>query len=216
MLILVYETKGNTEAFNGRRKHLSSALLVHYYALSLLLSNAARPGCVVNVEVGLLFYLFCASHPLFLTPIPSTGTAFVSILTDTFCPCAPTHSGTYCVLNEVVMDRGPSPFLSVLDLSCHAQHITTLQGDGIIFATPTGSTAYSLAAGGPVVYPSVPAILLTPVCAHSLSFRPMLLPDTAVLTCEVPDDCRSSGWVSFDGKFRYYDSGVLGCMCFGY
>jgi NAD kinase len=52
------------------------------------------------------------------------------------------------------------------------------------------------------MYPSVPAILLTPICAHSLSFRPMVLPDAAVLTCEVPLDCRSSGWVSFDGKYR--------------
>ena len=77
-----------------------------------------------------------------------------------------------------------------------------MQGDGIIFATPTGSTAYSLSAGGSIVYPSVPAILLTPVCAHSLSFRPMLLPDSAVLTCEVPLECRGSGWVSFDGKHR--------------
>jgi hypothetical protein len=50
----------------------------------------------------------------------------------------------YTVLNEAVIDRGPSPYLSVLDLACDAQYITTLQGDGIIFATPTGSTAYSL------------------------------------------------------------------------
>jgi NAD+ kinase len=52
------------------------------------------------------------------------------------------------------------------------------------------------------MYPSVPAILITPICAHSLSFRPMVLPDAAVLTCAVPADCRASGWVSFDGKFR--------------
>jgi len=100
---------------------------------------------------------------------------------------------SYSVLNEAVIDRGPSPYLSVLDLACDDEYITTLQGDGIIFATPTGSTAYSLAAGGSIVYPSVPTILLTPICAHSLSFRPMMLPDSAVLTCEVPEDCRSSG-----------------------
>lgn len=52
------------------------------------------------------------------------------------------------------------------------------------------------------MYPSVPAILITPICAHSLSFRPLVLPDAAVLTCAVPLECRSSGWVSFDGKFR--------------
>ena len=109
---------------------------------------------------------------------------------------------TYTVLNEAVIDRGPSPFLSVLDLSCDNQYLTTAQGDGVIIGTPTGSTAYSLAAGGSIVYPSVPAILLTPICAHTLSFRPMLLPDSALLFCTVPNECRSCGMVSFDGKFR--------------
>lgn len=109
---------------------------------------------------------------------------------------------SFTVLNEAVVDRGPSPFLSVLDLTCNEHYLTTLQGDGMIFATPTGSTAYSLSAGGGIVYPSVPAILLTPVCAHSLSFRPMLLPDSAVLSCDVPLECRASAWVSFDGKHR--------------
>lgn len=70
---------------------------------------------------------------------------------------------SYIVLNEVVIDRGPSPFLSNVDICCDAQYLTTVQGDGVIIATPTGSTAYSLAAGGSMVHPSVPAILLTPM-----------------------------------------------------
>lgn len=53
-----------------------------------------------------------------------------------------------------------------------------------------------------MVHPSVPAILITPICAHTLSFRPVLLPDSAILSCIVPSDARSSGWVSFDGKSR--------------
>ena len=53
-----------------------------------------------------------------------------------------------------------------------------------------------------MVHPSVPAILLTPICAHTLSFRPLLIPDSSFLTCTVPQDSRSSAWVSFDGKFR--------------
>ena len=73
----------------------------------------------------------------------------------------------------------------------------------ILFCFILGSTAYSLAAGGSMVHPSVPAILLTPICAHTLSFRPLLLPDSSVLMCSIPVDCRSSGWVGFDGKFRW-------------
>ena len=53
-----------------------------------------------------------------------------------------------------------------------------------------------------MVHPSVPAMLLTPICAHTLSFRPLLVPDSSVLEVMVPEDCRASGWVSFDGKFR--------------
>lgn len=109
---------------------------------------------------------------------------------------------TYNVLNEAVVDRGPSPFLAMIDIECDDQYLTTVQGDGIILATPTGSTAYSLAAGGSMVHPSVPAILLTPICAHSLSFRPILLPDSSRLSVSIPLDSRSSSWVSFDGKFR--------------
>eukprot|EP00438_Fugacium_kawagutii_P033682 Skav203313 [mRNA] locus=scaffold1007:59974:60585:- [translate_table: standard] len=57
--------------------------------------------------------------------------------------------------------------------------VTMVQGDGLIIATPTGSTAYSLAAGGSMMHPAVPGIILTPVCPHSLSFRPVVLPDSA-------------------------------------
>ena len=109
---------------------------------------------------------------------------------------------THHVLNEVVIDRGMAPFLSLVDIKCNSQYLTTIQGDGVIIATPTGSTAYSLAAGGSMVHPSVPAILITPVCAHTLSIRPLILPDVITLECSVPLDGRATGWVSFDGKFR--------------
>ena len=80
------------------------------------------------------------------------------------------------VMNEVVVDRGESPFLTHLDLFADNRFLTKVQADGIIIATPTGSTAYSMAAGGSMVHPTVPCILVTPICAHSLSFRPIILP----------------------------------------
>lgn len=105
-------------------------------------------------------------------------------------------------LNEVVIDRGASPYLSQLECYVDASPVTTIQADGVIISTPTGSTAYSLSAGGSMVHPAVNAVLLTPICPHSLSFRPLLLPETAVLRCDVPMDARSSAWVSFDGQSR--------------
>nr|CAH7738889.1 unnamed protein product [Callosobruchus chinensis] len=80
------------------------------------------------------------------------------------------------VLNEVVVDRGPSPYLSNIDLFLDGKYITSVQGDGLIVSTPTGSTAYAVAAGASMIHPSVPAIMVTPICPHSLSFRPIVVP----------------------------------------
>ncbi|KAF5444689.1 hypothetical protein F2P56_033804 [Juglans regia] len=106
------------------------------------------------------------------------------------------------VLNEVVVDRGSNPYLSKIECYEHDRLITKVQGDGVIVATPTGSTAYSTAAGGSMVHPNVPCMLFTPICPHSLSFRPVILPDSARLELKIPEDARSNAWVSLDGKRR--------------
>lgn len=99
------------------------------------------------------------------------------------------------ILNDLVVDRGPSPYMSQLEVYGDDNHLTTVQADGLVVSTPTGSTAYSLSAGGSLVHPEVPAILVTPICAHTLSFRPMLLPDSMDLRVEVPIDSRNGAWV---------------------
>uniref|UniRef100_A0A8H7N919 NAD+ kinase n=1 Tax=Bionectria ochroleuca TaxID=29856 RepID=A0A8H7N919_BIOOC len=106
------------------------------------------------------------------------------------------------VLNELVIDRGPSPYVSQLELYGDEELITVVQADGCIFSTPTGSTAYSLSAGGPLVHPDLPAILLTPICPHTLSFRPMVLSDTMALRVVVPRNSRATAYCAFDGKGR--------------
>jgi NAD+ kinase len=106
------------------------------------------------------------------------------------------------VLNELVIDRGPSPYVSNLELYGDNELLTVVQADGCIFSTPTGSTAYSLSAGGSLIHPSIPAILLTPICPHTLSFRPMVLSDTLALKIAVPSASRSTAYCSFDGKGR--------------
>lgn len=106
------------------------------------------------------------------------------------------------VLNELVIDRGPSPYVSNLELYGDNELLTVVQADGCIISTPTGSTAYSLSAGGPLTHPSIPGILLTPICPHTLSFRPMVLSDTLLLRICVPRSSRSTAYASFDGKGR--------------
>ncbi|KAI9847655.1 MAG: hypothetical protein M1838_000801 [Thelocarpon superellum] len=110
--------------------------------------------------------------------------------------------GSHEILNEIVVDRGPNPTLSSIELFGDQEHFTTVQADGICVATPTGSTAYNLAAGGSLCHPDNPVILVTAICAHTLSFRPIILPDTMVLRVGVPHDARTSSWASFDGRER--------------
>ncbi|XP_043598728.1 NAD kinase-like isoform X1 [Bombus pyrosoma] len=114
------------------------------------------------------------------------------------------------VLNEVVVDRGPSPYLSNIDLFIDGKHVTSVQGDGLIVSTPTGSTAYAVAAGASMIHPSVPAIMITPICPHSLSFRPIVVPAGVELKIMANSRDCSTAYVSFDGRnqqeLRYGDS----------
>ncbi|KAI8996048.1 ATP-NAD kinase-like domain-containing protein [Gaertneriomyces semiglobifer] len=109
---------------------------------------------------------------------------------------------TYHILNDLTIDRGPSPYMSSLELYGNSHLLTTLASDGLVISTPTGSTAYSLSAGGSLVHPDVSAILVTPICPHTLSFRPMVLPDTMELCVAVPSDSRTTAWASLDGRLR--------------
>ncbi|OAX84847.1 hypothetical protein ACJ72_00775 [Emergomyces africanus] len=117
-------------------------------------------------------------------------------------PGAVVEGEQFEVVNELVIDRGPSPYVSNLELYGDNELLTVVQADGCIFSTPTGSTAYSLSAGGSLVHPSIPGILLTPICPHTLSFRPMVLSDALLLRIAVPSTSRSTAYCSFDGKGR--------------
>ncbi|RPA98895.1 ATP-NAD kinase [Choiromyces venosus 120613-1] len=116
----------------------------------------------------------------------------------------PTHTvgESFIVLNEIVVDRGPNATMSSTELYGDDMHLTTIQADGVCIATPTGSTAYNLAAGGSLCHPEIPAILVSPICAHTLTFRPLILPDSMVVRVAVPYDARATAWVSFDGRQR--------------
>ncbi|UJR28290.1 hypothetical protein I4U23_009538 [Adineta vaga] len=112
------------------------------------------------------------------------------------------HGKTYLTLNEVVIDRGPNSYLSNLDLYINDRFITKVQGDGLIVSTPTGSTAYGMAAGASMVHPNVPAMIVCPICPHSLSFRPIVVPAGIELDVRVSEDSRLTAWLSVDGRNR--------------
>ena len=107
---------------------------------------------------------------------------------------------TRYAMNEAVISRGGlSRLVDVMVLADGAE-VLSCRGDGVIIATPTGSTAYSLSAGGPVVDPSVDCVLLTPVCPHSLDSRPRVWPGGVVLTATAVAADGSSAYVTVDGE----------------
>ena len=101
-------------------------------------------------------------------------------------------------LNDIVISRGERSQLISLSVSIDGTPLTEYHADGLIIATPTGSTAYSLAAGGPVMMPESKALLITPICPHVFSNRSMVIDSKSILTIEAPGDQQI--FISLDGR----------------
>ena len=102
-------------------------------------------------------------------------------------------------LNDAVISKGSIARVVELDVLADRTLVTSVTGDGVIVATPTGSTAYSMAAGGPIVEPTSQAIIVTPVCAHRLTARAMVLSMDRVVTIALPKTARKCLYLSVDG-----------------
>ncbi|MFH2045300.1 MAG: NAD(+)/NADH kinase [Pseudomonadota bacterium] len=103
------------------------------------------------------------------------------------------------VLNDIVINKGALARLAHIQTYINDHYLTTYRADGLIVATTTGSTAYSLAAGGPVVHPSVPAIIMTPICPFTLTNRPLIIPDTSIIKIKLEKPL-SNIMLTFDGQ----------------
>jgi NAD+ kinase len=105
---------------------------------------------------------------------------------------------TYSALNDVVITK--SELARMIDLDTHVDNhfVAAYKADGLIVSTPTGSTAYSLSAGGPVIFPSVAAFCITPICPHMLTNRPVIVPDTSVI--KVLNHGAEGTYLTIDGQ----------------
>lgn len=102
-------------------------------------------------------------------------------------------------LNDAVLFKGPTARVVDLEILADRVPVSETIGDGIIVATPTGSTAYSMSAGGPIVEPTSRCIIITPVCAHQLAVRPMVFPPERLITVQPPKAKRKQAYLSIDG-----------------
>ena len=103
------------------------------------------------------------------------------------------------VLNDAVVHKGTLARMIELELYIDGGFVCRYRADGLIVATPTGSTAYSMSAGGPIVHPSVESILITPICPHTLSDRPVVVPDTAQIELRLSESSESL-YLTLDGQ----------------
>lgn len=106
-------------------------------------------------------------------------------------------------LNEVVVANGRLSRVLHLQMAVDDQYVTTYAADGVIISTPTGSTAYSLSAGGPLVHPRLQTILVTPICPHALTARALLVPPTSEVSITVDPDSRDIVRVTVDGQVGF-------------
>jgi len=105
----------------------------------------------------------------------------------------------YNVLNDAVISKGAIARMVSLEVSVGDDYLTSIRADGLILATPTGSTAYSLSAGGPIIHPALQSFVVTPICPHTLSNRPIAIPDSAIVRVKLVS--RSEGVsLSLDGQ----------------
>jgi NAD+ kinase len=103
------------------------------------------------------------------------------------------------VLNDVVINKGALARLAHILTYIDQKYLTTYKADGLIVGTPTGSTAYSLAAGGPILHPGVPAIIMTPISPFTLTNRPLIIPDSACITIRLEEKSEDI-MLTFDGQ----------------
>ncbi len=169
---------------------LSAARAIGDAEIPLLAVNLGSLGFLTEVRLDELYATLNAAVES-RCPVESRSVLDCRLLRDD------REIAHYHALNDAVIKSTVARLIG-FELCVNGEHVVEYQADGVIVATPTGSTAYSLAAGGPVLVPSVEALLLTPICPHSLTHRPLVVGDDALITVRL--NSGAAGVLSVDGQ----------------
>ena len=168
------------------------------------IANLGRPVPILGVNFGSLGFLTEVTLPELYPALEASlaGRARVEerlmLRATTIRPSAAAQLGL--AVNDVVINRAARSRLIDLSVFVGDEFVTRVRADGLIIATPTGSTAYNLSAGGPVIEPSVDALVLTPIAPHTLSNRPIVIPASATVRVKPLMGERDEAFVTFDGQ----------------
>jgi NAD+ kinase len=107
------------------------------------------------------------------------------------------------VLNDIVVNKRTLARIIDLDVSINNEFLTTFRADGLIVSSPTGSTAYNLSAGGPILHPTTETFIITPICPFTLTNRPIIIPDSATIEIKIGESDRERVVLTFDGQVGF-------------
>jgi NAD+ kinase len=172
-----------------------------------LLSTArqvARAGIpILGVNLGSLGFLTEVKEEEIEGALADIDAGRCEVTLRTMLHCQVQREGqcvaSYDALNEVVMNQSAVARITDFELTVNGHFVSNYKADGLIIATPTGSTAYSLAAGGPILSPDVPGFVVTPVASHALTNRPLVVQDTAVIEARIIHT-RERAYLTVDGQ----------------
>jgi NAD+ kinase len=168
------------------------------------IAGAGKSIPILGVNFGSLGFLTEVTLPELYTSLETVllGKARVEERMMLASTVRRTHEtfAAHVALNDVVITKTARARMIDLSVSVGDEFVTRVRADGLIVATPTGSTAYNLAAGGPIVEPSVDALVLTPIAPHTLTNRPIIIPASSTVRVQPHMDSRDEVFVTFDGQ----------------
>lgn len=186
----------------------ASDLLITFGGDGTLLSvarHAPEPVPVVGVNMGTLGFLTeirVEEFPTVLERVLDGDYQVEPRVTFEVSVTGPEHDGSqhYRVLNDVAINKSAVARIIEMRVSVAGLFVSTFRGDGLIVATPTGSTAYNLSAGGPIIYPTMGAVVVTPICPHMLTNRPLVLPDELDIEIGLTTPDSKDIYLTMDGQ----------------